>query len=38
MATADKAYDTLDEDEQRQLRAVITWAQSGFDLSGRTAT
>jgi hypothetical protein len=36
MATADQAYDTLDEDQQRQLRAVVTWAQNGFDLSAST--
>ncbi len=35
LTTATEAYDTLDDTEQRQLRAVVTWVQNGFDLSGR---
>jgi hypothetical protein len=34
-AAADDIYDTLGEDEQRQLRAVVAWAQNGFDLGDR---
>lgn len=34
-AAADDIYDTLGEDEQRQLRAVVAWAQNGFDLEDR---
>ena len=34
-AAADDIYDTLSEDEQRQLRAVVAWAQNGFDLGDR---
>ncbi|MBP8293726.1 MAG: hypothetical protein KAX65_13205 [Caldilineaceae bacterium] len=38
LTEAAQVYDDLDADDQRQLLAVFTWAQSGFSLDEDSAT